>query len=170
MSELRFSKERLAQLMDDRGLGDAQLAKKVGVSRTTIFNLRKGRRQTARAELMARIADALATTVDYLLGEGEDRPPMPEAISRLSEVANRLSEIRQEELVRMAEALEKLEREQPTYALPARAMEVLLDVAAKMGIEDEILGDLEALLGSQPPTRLIDLGPGELLDDPGDDE
>lgn len=170
MAKERFSKERLVKLMDDRGLNAEQLAAKVGVTRQTIHHLRKGGRTTTKAEVMQRIADALGTTVDYLLGGGEDQPPVPDAIRRLSEIANRLSGIRQEELIRIAEALAKLEREQPMYTLPTRAMEVLLEAAGEMGIEDESLDELQELMRSQPPARLIDLGSSKSASDFAQDQ
>jgi Predicted transcriptional regulators len=162
---------RLEEVMAEKGWGAGELAAYSGVKYDTIYSLKKGRRLNPGAETLKKIAEALGVSVDYLLGESEDRqpqiekPPMPEAIRRLSEVANRLSDVRQEELIRIAEALAKLEREQPLHTLPTRAMEVLLEAAGELGIEEEILDELENLLRSNPPTRLIDLGSGELTGD-----
>jgi DNA-binding Xre family transcriptional regulator len=87
LSEARFNKERLAELMARRALSDAELAEKAGVSRTMIFYLRKGKRQTASAEVVAKIAAALNTTTAYLLGQGENPPlqTMSDPIRHLSE-------------------------------------------------------------------------------------
>jgi hypothetical protein len=67
--------------------------------------------------VIARLAEALESTSDYLLGmETEDgtvsEGRVTEPVRRLAEIANRLSALRQEELVRIAAALEQFEREE----------------------------------------------------------
>jgi transcriptional regulator with XRE-family HTH domain len=117
MAELRFDAARLQDLMDKRAVSDYQLAKRTGISRTMIYYLRKGERKSASAEVMTKLANALETTLDYLIGaegthDGRVTVTVPEGVRRLTEIANRLSELRQEELVRIAAALEQVEREQ----------------------------------------------------------
>lgn len=117
MGEMRFDAERLQDLMDRRGVSDYQVAEAAGISRTMVYYLRKGQRKSASAEVMTKLAKALETTVDYFIGaddstNGRVTVTVPEGVRRLTEVANRLSELRQEELVRIAEVLEKFEREE----------------------------------------------------------
>lgn len=173
LSEKRFDKDRLVALMKARGIGDTELAEAAGVSRTMIFYLKKGRRQSASAEVMTRIADALNTTVDYLLGENGDRqPPMqklPEPIRQLAEVAGRLSEVRQEELLHIAAALEKLEREQSEHPIPSGSMRVLLELAEQLrerGGNEDLLSLLESLFRNSPRRRGVDLGSEQSPDNP----
>lgn len=175
MSELRFNRGRLQDLMDKRELVDADLAALAGLSKSTIYYLRTGKHKSTSAEKLKRIADALETTPEYLMRSDEEtddkRVPvlLPEPIRRLAQIAGGLSDVRQEELIRLAEALEKLEREQPVHALPTRIMEILLEVAGELGIESESLDELEELLRRQPPARLVDLGPIQPVNDLGHD-
>jgi transcriptional regulator with XRE-family HTH domain len=114
MPEVQYSPTRLQDLMDRRNMSNTELAQKSGVTLSMIDYLRTGKRKTASAAVMARLADTLETTVSYLLGMGDEGRVtiiVPEAVRRLAEIACRLSEMRQEELVRIAAALEQLERE-----------------------------------------------------------
>lgn len=174
MSELRFNRVRLQKLMDERGLVDAELASLAGVSKGTIYYLRTGKHKSTSAEKLRRIAVVLGTTPEYLLGHNEEEEPedylvpvmLPAPIRRLAQAAMRLSELRQEEAIRIVEALEEMERAQPVLTLPLRAMDLLLDVAAELGIEeDESLDELVDLLRRQRLARVIDLGPVQPIND-----
>jgi DNA-binding Xre family transcriptional regulator len=116
MPEVQYSPTRLQELMDRRNIGNTELAQKSGVTLSMIDYLRTGKRKTASAAVMARLADTLETTVSYLLGMGTGDEEhvtiiVSEPVRRLAEIACRLSEMRQEELVRIAAALEQLEGE-----------------------------------------------------------
>jgi transcriptional regulator with XRE-family HTH domain len=174
MSELRFNRVRLQKLMDEKGLVDAELASLAGVSKSTIYYLRTGKHKSTSAEKLRRIAVALGTTPEYLLGHDGAEPlddhlvpvMLPAPIRHLAQVAMRLSELRQEEAIRIVEALEEMERAQPVLTLPLRAMDLLLDVAAELGIEeDESLDELLDLFRRQHSVRVIDLGPVQPIDD-----
>lgn len=154
---------------------DADLAALTNMSKSTIYYLRTGKHKSTSAENLKKIADALETTPDYLMRsdeEDDDRRVavlLPEPIRKLAQIAGNLSDVRQEELIRIAEALEKLERDQPVYVLPTRMMEVLLEVAGELGIESESLEELEELLRGQPPARLVDFGPTQPVNNLGQD-
>lgn len=159
MEELRFDAVRLQDLMKRRGVSDYQLAHATGISRTMIYYLRKGERKSASAELITKLANALETTVDYLLGEdvngsGRVTVTVPEGVRRLTEIANRLSEIRQEELVRIAAALEQIEREQATYWNSVEIVQQVLAFAEhyREGDDPDLLELLETL--RRAPRRL----------------
>lgn len=165
MEELRFDAKRLQDLMDRRNVSDYKLGKMTGISRTMIYYLRKGERKSASAELITKLANALDTTVDYLLGEevngsGRVTVTVPEGVRRLTEIANRLSEIRQEELVRIAAALEQVEREQATYWNSVEIVQQLLAFAEQYreGDNPDLLELLETL--RRTPRRL-DTGTAE---------
>lgn len=77
-SDRKLLVKRLDQAMADKGLTAAQLADKLGVTRSSISYFRSGKRQPGRA-MLGRMADALSVTVDYLLGES-DQPEISELL------------------------------------------------------------------------------------------
>jgi transcriptional regulator with XRE-family HTH domain len=108
VGEIRFSKERLNALIQKRGMSASKLAKKTGISRTMISYLRAGKRTSTSAENITKLASALGTTVDYLVGKDDSGPP--ESIRRLTEVVGDLSEERREELTGIAALLNELDQ------------------------------------------------------------
>ena len=61
-------KERLKEKRHEANLTQAELAKKAGVSTRTIQNYELGIRKPYQIEVVQKIADALSTTTEYLLG------------------------------------------------------------------------------------------------------
>ena len=61
-------KDRLKEKRLEAGLTQVELAKKAGVTTRTIQNYELGNRKPANMEVIQRIADALNTTTEYLLG------------------------------------------------------------------------------------------------------
>ena len=61
-------KVRLKEKRLDSGLTQVELAKKAGVTTRTIQNYELGSRKPANIEVVQKIADALGTTTEYLLG------------------------------------------------------------------------------------------------------
>lgn len=61
-------KERLKEKRGEAHLTQAELAKKAGVSTRTIQNYELGSRKPCQIEVVQKIADALSTTTEYLLG------------------------------------------------------------------------------------------------------
>ena len=61
-------KERLKEKRHEANLTQAELAKKAGVSTRTIQNYELGSRKPYQIEVVQKIADALSTTTEYLLG------------------------------------------------------------------------------------------------------
>ncbi len=152
LSEVKFDPEKLKAAMDAARppIGDTALARKVGISRQMIFLMKKGERNGVSAEILGRIAQALNVPLsDLMTGDVEDgardETQLPEAIRQIALIANRLSEVRQDELLRIATTLEQLEREQPTYAMPVQVMDILLKLAEKVGAGDVLL-ELRAMI------------------------
>lgn len=162
--------KRLATLMDKKNYGMGELAEYSGVKYDTVYSIVKGRRTNSSADTLRRIADALDTSIDYLLGDTDDPAPpvqrLPEPIRQLALIANRLSGVRQDELLRIAATLEQLEREQPTYVMPAQVMDVLLTLAEKLGAGD-VLVELQAMIPQHAMGRGDDLAGN---DDAGDSQ
>lgn len=61
---------RLAMLLQQKNMTQKELAAKAGVTEAAMSHYLKGDR-TPRASVIARIAEALGTTVDYLMGGKE---------------------------------------------------------------------------------------------------
>lgn len=61
-------KDRLKEKRLEAGLTQVELAGKAGVTTRTIQNYELGNRKPANTEVIQRIADALNTTTEYLLG------------------------------------------------------------------------------------------------------
>lgn len=63
-------KDRLKEKRVEAGLTQVELAKKVGVTSRTIQNYEMGERTPSNLGIAERLADAMGTTVEYLLGSG----------------------------------------------------------------------------------------------------
>ena len=61
-------KDRLKEKRVEAGLTQTELAKRAGVTARTIQNYELGNRKPANMEVIQKIADALGTTTEYLLG------------------------------------------------------------------------------------------------------
>lgn len=169
---------RLEKLMNDKGWGVGELATYSGLKYDTIYSMKVGRRKNPGAATLQKVAAALGTTVDYLLGkdgvDAQTGPPVPPMIRRLADIAGRMSELKQEELLRIAETLAKLDREQVQNPLPTGTMPILLEIVQKFreqgGKDEDILPWLEALMrpsADDGPTS--DLGEN-VADEPLQDE
>lgn len=62
--------DRIREMREDQGLNQSELAERVGTSQSTISQLEKGKRNPSYRTLQ-NVADALAVSVSYLLGEEE---------------------------------------------------------------------------------------------------
>ena len=63
-------KDRLKEKRAEAGLTQAELAQKAGVTTRTIQNYEMGERVPSNLVIAQKLADALGTTVEYLLGSG----------------------------------------------------------------------------------------------------
>lgn len=87
--------DRLCQLMSDCGVDNKALAKKCGISDSTVSLWRKG--HDIRAQYLAIICPYLGTTSDYLLFGAGDFSPLE---YKLVSVARQLSATKQQSLLR----------------------------------------------------------------------
>ncbi|WP_338209360.1 helix-turn-helix domain-containing protein [Lactiplantibacillus paraxiangfangensis] len=60
--------ERMKHIREQKGLNADQLAKKIGVSRSTIYRYEKGDIEKVPVEVISNIADALDVDLTYLMG------------------------------------------------------------------------------------------------------
>jgi transcriptional regulator with XRE-family HTH domain len=157
VSDIAINKDRLQDLMIRRGVNDGQVGQLADMSKGAIRYLRIGTSKTTSERNLRAIAKALDTTVEYLSSEGKpDREDdgqvaivVDEPGRKLAEVASRLSAIRKQELVRIAEALLAMEREKSKIPLEPEAMDRLIAIYDQLRVfagGADPLDSLEALL------------------------
>lgn len=86
--------ERIDALLKERGISGSRMSSDLGMSRSFMTELRKGRARGVNAETAARIADYLGVSTDYLLGKTdnekrEDDPLEVELAGYLEELRSR---------------------------------------------------------------------------------
>ena len=83
--------ERIEALLKERGISGSRMSADLGMSRSFMTELRKGRAKGVNAETAARIAEYLGVTTDYLLGNAEREEPEGDAelAEYLEELKNR---------------------------------------------------------------------------------
>ena len=64
--------ETIRRLLKEKGISGAQMSRDLGMSRSFLTELKKGRAKGVKAETAQRIAAYLGVRVDELLGQGED--------------------------------------------------------------------------------------------------
>ncbi len=69
----RTLQARLRALRQERNMSIRELASQSGLSVSQLYRLEKGERPRVAALTLARIAQALGTSVDYLLGLSDNR-------------------------------------------------------------------------------------------------
>ena len=86
--------ERIDGLLRERGISGSRMSADLGMSRSFMTELRKGRAKGVNAETAARIADYLGVSTDYLLGKSPtpqltDDPMEQELAGYLEELRTR---------------------------------------------------------------------------------
>ncbi len=125
---------RLNQLMTENDMNMTDLAAASGVSYSTIYSIHKVRRANTSSATINKLAKALHASANDLLqgGAGDLEEEMPGAVKHLAQIAAELSEARQEELVRIADALKKLEKEEGYFSVDRQKMLTLLHAAENL--------------------------------------
>lgn len=67
--------EIIDQLLSERGITGAQLSADLGMSRSFMTELRKGRAKSIKLETAQKIADYFGVSLDYLTGEETEKAP-----------------------------------------------------------------------------------------------
>lgn len=167
---------RLEKLRKEKGWSLTELAEKSDLSRDTLYSIKKGRRGIATAtRTLQKIADALGTTIEYLIGEDDEeaateaKPVIPPTLQELVTIARRLSDVRQEELVRIAITLEEIERETAQRPMPHETYQALVDLFERLRQNKEVdvdaLNLLESMIRRRPGRWYVDDRAGERTSD-----
>lgn len=119
MKDVRFISSRLETRMKELGYTDESLAQKIGISKTTIYYLRVGRKGkkglyvSTSAENLAKIAHALSVSTQYLIDESADPSPIQKKMSAMvadiANVAEGLTLAKQRQLREIGKALARME-------------------------------------------------------------
>ena len=84
--------ERIDALLKERGISGSRMSSDLGMSRSFMTELRKGRARGVNAETAARIADYLGVSTDYLLGKTDNEKREDDPLE--AELAGYLEELR----------------------------------------------------------------------------
>lgn len=67
--------EVIDRLLDERGISGAQMAAELGMSRSFMTELRKGRAKSIKIETAQKLADYFNVSLDYLTGKETEKAP-----------------------------------------------------------------------------------------------
>lgn len=67
--------EIIDSLLDERGISGAQMSSDLGMSRSFMTELRKGRAKSIKLETAQKIAEYFGVSLDYLLGQDAEKAP-----------------------------------------------------------------------------------------------
>ena len=122
--------EAINKAIDRRAWTPARLSKESGVSKGMISLLLQGERPNASAVVVAKMAHAMEVSVDYLMGLTDNFAPnvaVEQEVAELFSLAQKLSHIKQRELLAIAEAMLKIERSADVEAIYSEMGELLLN-------------------------------------------
>lgn len=136
----------LAEAMAKRNMTAAKLARGTGVDKSTISLILAGERPNTPAIIVAKLADALDISVDYLVGLSDEMEPrqlhLGDILMELTRVAKQLTSRRQRDLLRAAHS----------YLAASEEMKADPDL-----MESELLDVIEEIGGKDSRDKLIDL-------------
>lgn len=103
--------KRIDDLLKERGISGVKMSSDLGMSRSFMTELRKGRAKSVKIETAQKIADYFGVTVGYLLGteatetkNSPTEPKLTEGEKSLIELFRKVPKDRQELVLQMIEA------------------------------------------------------------------
>ena len=99
---------KIREIREEKGLSQKELASKLGVSPTNIYNYEVGRTEP-NIEMLVKIADILQVSIDYLLERSDDfgtitvNNTLTREEQRLLNAFNKLNDVTREKLIEDAE-------------------------------------------------------------------
>ena len=82
--------ERIIVLCEKKGVAGSRMCLDLGLSKSTLSNMKNGRSSTLSTKTTQKIANYLGVTVGYLLGEEEQKEKSPSQNDELSEALDGL--------------------------------------------------------------------------------
>jgi len=77
--------EIIDALLEERGISGAQMSADLGMSRSFMTELRKGRAKSIKLETAQKIAEYFGVSLDYLTGEETEKTPDDEVERRFND-------------------------------------------------------------------------------------
>ena len=87
--------ERIIILCEKKGVAGSRMCLDLGLSKSTLSNMKNGRSSTLSTKTAQKIANYLGVTVGYLLGEEEEKEKSPSQNDELSENRKKLIQFAQ---------------------------------------------------------------------------
>lgn len=109
---------RLAELLERSGEKAAPLAERLGLSASFIRDILRGKTKSPRSESLDKLADALGTTKDYLLGKDVDGGLSGQSIERQGERLRYAGVIQAGQFLNVDEYFNQDPEQVPDYVLP----------------------------------------------------
>lgn len=153
-NEIKLRLDRLAALIEARGITLGQLEIHVGISRSHLSLILNGHRTNVAITSAARLAVFFGVSVDYLLGLTDDPTPasqkdLPPALRDLWETYRRLSPINQT-ILRYLAGLAAMAQQESTAAEQALLVAAIMDQIRPV-VGEEGIGRIIRRLGVEPP-------------------
>lgn len=76
--------ETISHLCEGKGIKPGRMCNELGISRGAITDLKAGRKQSLSADTLSKIAAYFGVSVDYLLGNEEQKSPLPRRAASLT--------------------------------------------------------------------------------------
>ena len=103
--------ERIQELCKSKGVSGSRMCLDLGMSKSTLSDLKSGRKKGVTAETAQKIASYLGVTVEYLLGEEQKEKPtvqddgLSESMVELIEAIKHLPEDKVQMLLQVARSI-----------------------------------------------------------------
>lgn len=135
----KFRADRFAKLMKEKGFTDGKLAYASGVSRSMIYYMRTGQRETPSGEKVAAVAEPLKTSPQYLMDETDDSSPVQKTMSAIAadivDMIDRLPPSQQRIYQELGKALLRIEERMDVEAIYDELIERITRLAELDGGE-----------------------------------
>lgn len=147
--------ETIDQLLKERGISGAKMCKDLGMSRSFLTELRKGRAKGITTETAQKLADYFGVSTDYLLGKEETNKTIALLTARINAMTKELTRLERKSRVLYAFQPEKSRR--------IARMRNMIQLYGREGfVEERTLSDeqMDVLRGilSQMPSQAEEIG------------
>ena len=118
--------EKIKELREKKGMNQKQVAEASGITQATISRIEKGKVKQLKSEALKRLAEALGTTVDYLVDRKENLTPeelanVDENVTYLFRGYEKLPSEARKQLIDFVQFLEGKEKEEELVRTEADA-------------------------------------------------
>ena len=100
---------RIQELCKSKGVSGSRMCLDLGMSKSTLSDLKSGRKKGVTADTAQKIASYLGVSVEYLLGEEEQKntpTPQSEGSPILQEIVSQLDDMTDDQLEKLLSVIE----------------------------------------------------------------